>query len=72
MQVLCCHSCMLLNMMSGIILWLVISRGFSSMHDNVECGRCREIIWSENRESKLRAKNLCVRFYGILALLCCQ
>jgi hypothetical protein len=44
MQALDCYFCMLPNMMDGIILCRVMSRGFSSIHHHVECGRCREIM----------------------------
>jgi hypothetical protein len=45
MQVLCCHSCMLLNVMTGITLWLMMSPDFSSIHPHVGCRLCREIMW---------------------------
>jgi hypothetical protein len=35
MQKICCHSCILPNVMDGIILWLVMSRGFSLIHRHV-------------------------------------
>jgi hypothetical protein len=56
MQKICCHSCMLPNVMAGIILWLVMSRGFSLIHYHVGCGLCREMMWPQNRDSKFRAK----------------
>jgi hypothetical protein len=56
---------MLLNVMDGIILWLVMSPGFSLIHHYVGCGLCREMMWLQNRDSKFRAKRLYSRSYGI-------
>jgi hypothetical protein len=37
----CCRYCMLSSMMTGSILWLVTSTGFSLIHHHIGCGRCR-------------------------------
>jgi hypothetical protein len=46
MQALYCHSHLLRNVLAGIIVWLVINRGFSSIHQDVGCGSSWEIMWS--------------------------
>jgi hypothetical protein len=56
MQGPCCHSCMLPNGTDGIILCLVMSPGFSSIHHHVACGRYREMIWSQDWDLIFRAK----------------
>jgi hypothetical protein len=56
MQALYCHSCMLPNVMAGIILWLVMSPSFSSVHDHVGCGLCREMMWPQNWDLIFKAK----------------
>jgi hypothetical protein len=65
MQKICCHSCTLPNVMAGIIVWLVMSRGFSLIHHHVGCGLCREMLWLQNRDSKFTAKSICLRLYRI-------
>jgi hypothetical protein len=65
MQKICCHSGMLPNVMAGIILWLVMSRGFSLIYHHVGCRLYREIMWPQNRDSKFRVKSLCLWLYGI-------
>jgi hypothetical protein len=67
MQELHCHSCIQSNVMAGVILWLVMSHGFSSIHHYVAGGLCREMIWSQNRDMILRAKDSSLRSYGIQA-----
>jgi hypothetical protein len=67
MQGPCCHSCMLPNGTTSIILWLVMSHGFSSIHYHIACVRYREMMWSQNRDMIFRAKSLCLRLYGIPA-----
>jgi hypothetical protein len=42
--------------MAGIILWLVMSPGFSSIHHHVGRGFCREMMWSQNRDLIFKAK----------------
>jgi hypothetical protein len=39
-QELFCHSCMLLDMVAGIILWLVTSHVFSSIYHHAVYGLC--------------------------------
>jgi hypothetical protein len=65
LQKIYCHSCMLPNVIAGIILWLVMSRGFSLIHHHIGCVLCREMMWLQNRDSKFRAKSICSRLYGI-------
>jgi hypothetical protein len=40
---------------------------FSSLHHPVECGRYREIMWSQNWDSKFKAQSRCFRLSGIRA-----
>jgi hypothetical protein len=56
MQALCCHSCMLPNVMAGIILWVMMGPGFlqyitASDVDSVErwCGHKIETWYSEQK-----------------------
>jgi hypothetical protein len=65
MQKIFCHSCMLPNVIAGIILWLMMSHGFSLIHHQVECKLCREMMWLQNRDSNFRTKSLYSRLYGI-------
>jgi hypothetical protein len=67
MQELCCHSCILINVMAGIILWLMMTHGFSSIYYHVACGLCREMMWSQNRDLIFRAKISCLQSYRIRA-----
>jgi hypothetical protein len=64
MQKLCCYACMLPHVITGIILWLVMSRDFSSIYHHLARGLCQEMIWSQNRDWILRATNSCLRSYG--------
>jgi histone-lysine N-methyltransferase SETMAR len=56
MQELCCHFCMLPNETAGIIVWLMMSHGFSIIYYYLACGRYREMMWSQNRDMLFRAK----------------
>jgi hypothetical protein len=47
---------MLPNGTIGIILWLMMSHGFSSLNHHVACRRYREIMRSQNRDMIFRAK----------------
>jgi hypothetical protein len=67
-----CHSCILPNVMAGIILWLVMSHGLSLIHYHVTCGLCREIMWSQNRDLIFRAKNHVYDHMETERLRCCQ
>jgi hypothetical protein len=64
-----CHCCILPNRTACIILWLLMSRGFSSIHHHVECGHYQEIIGLHTWDSKFKAKRVCLRSYGIPAAL---
>jgi hypothetical protein len=56
MQELYCHSCMLPNMIAGIIMWLMTTCGFSWMHHQVAYRLCRETMWSQDRVLIFRAR----------------
>jgi hypothetical protein len=58
---------MMPNGTAGIILWLMMSHGFSSIHHHVACGHYRVMIWSQKRDMIFRAKSLCLRLYRIPA-----
>jgi hypothetical protein len=62
-----CHSCMLPNGMTGIILWLVINHDFSTIYHHVACERYREMMWSQNRDMIFRTKNSYLQSYRIPA-----
>jgi hypothetical protein len=51
------RSCMLSNVIVGIVVWLAMNRGFSSIHRHVACGLCRKTMWSQNRNMIFRAKD---------------
>jgi hypothetical protein len=67
-----CHSGILPNMMAGIILWPMISRGFSWIHQHVACGLCREIAWSQSRDLIFRSKIHVYDRVELERLLCCR
>jgi hypothetical protein len=67
-----CHSCMMPNVMVGIILWLVMSHGFSSIHHHVACRLCREMMWSQNWDLIFGAKILVYNHMESERLLCCR
>jgi hypothetical protein len=55
---------MLPKKMLGIISWLVMSHGFSWIHNYIACGLCREMTWSQSRNMISKTKSLCSRSYG--------
>jgi hypothetical protein len=51
-----CYSCILPNVISGIMSWPMMSHGFSWMHHHVACRLCREMTWSQSRDLIFRTK----------------
>jgi hypothetical protein len=72
MQKRCCYACMLPNVIVGIILWLVISLGFSWIHHHIACGLCREVTWLQSRDLIFRAKIHVYNHVEPERLLCCR
>jgi hypothetical protein len=71
-QALCCHSCMLPNVMASIILWLAMNLGLSSIDHHVACRLCREMMKPQNRHSIFRTE---IHIYDHMEsdrLLCCR
>jgi hypothetical protein len=61
------HSCMLLNMIVRIIMQPVMSCDFSWIDHHVVRELYREMTWSQSRDLIFRAKESCLRSYGIRA-----
>jgi hypothetical protein len=54
-----------------LILWLVVSPSFSSMHHHVACRLYREMTWSQNRDLIFKAKIHVYNHMESEQLLCC-